>query len=66
MSALPPPRRIVASNLPLPAKLAEAEGAEPAVQIISEDVVSIPELGGQAMRSTVFTHESVPTTNAGL
>jgi len=66
MAALPPPRRIVTSNLPIPKFLATVEGAEPAVQVISETLTKIPELDGQAARSTVFTHQAIPTSNAGL
>ena len=66
MAALPHPRRIVISNLPLPLKLASIDGAEPGVQIASETIEPVPELDGQAARSTAFTHESVPTSNVGL
>jgi hypothetical protein len=66
MASLPHPRRIVISNLPLPSKLASTDGAEPGVQVVSENLTPIPELDGQAKRSTVFTHESIPTSNAGL
>jgi hypothetical protein len=66
MAALPDPRRIVLSNLPLPSALADKEGAEPAVQVVSAPVLAITELEGQAARHTVFTHPSVPTSNSGL
>jgi hypothetical protein len=66
MAALPPPRRIVTSNLPLPAALGSIEGAEPAVQVISETITPISEINGQAARSTVFTHNIIPTSNSGL
>ena len=66
MTALPAPRRIVTSNIPLPVKFATTTGAEPAVQVVSADLVQIPELQGAAARATVFTHETIPTSNAGL
>ncbi|KAE9379355.1 hypothetical protein N431DRAFT_434354 [Stipitochalara longipes BDJ] len=66
MAALPDPRRIVLSNLPLPAAFADKRRVEPAVQVASELVPAISELDGQAARHTVFTHLSVPTSNAGL
>jgi hypothetical protein len=66
MAALPDPRRIVLSNLPLPPAFADKEGAEPAVQVASAPVPAISELDEQAARHTVFTHPSVPTSNAGL
>lgn len=66
MSALPDPRRIVLSNLPLPSAFADKEGAEPAVQVSDATVPAISELDRQAARHTVFTHPSVPTSNAGL
>jgi hypothetical protein len=66
MAALPPARRIVTSNLPLPSILGTIKGAEPAVQVISETLTAIPELDGKAARSTVFTHQNIPTSNTGL
>jgi hypothetical protein len=65
MAALPDPRRIVLSNLPLPSALAEKEGAA-AVRVASAPLPVIPELDGQAARHTVFTHQSVLTSNTGL
>jgi len=66
MTALPDPRRIVLSNSPLPSALADTDGAEPAVQVAAAPVPPISELDGQAARHTVFTHPSIPTSNAGL
>lgn len=65
MSSLPAPRRIVTSNLPFPSKFASISGAEPAVEVISEEIAQVSELGGKASSATVFTHELVPTSNAG-
>lgn len=67
MASLPTPRRIVASNAPLPSALARStHSAEPAVQIVSKSLVLQSELDGRAARGTVFTHRNVPTSNSGL
>lgn len=66
MTTLPPPRRIVASNQPLPPHLAGVTNAEPAVQIVSDNLLRHAELDGHASRGTVFTHKSIPTCNSGL
>ncbi|KAH8649371.1 hypothetical protein BX600DRAFT_554870 [Xylariales sp. PMI_506] len=66
MDPLPAPYRIVTSNLTLPQNLDNVGNAEPAVQVLREEVPRVSELSGQAARRTVFTHETVPTSNFGL
>lgn len=65
-SELGKPRRIVTSNLPFPSDIRNLAKAEPAVQVITEDVVQYPELDGNAFRGTVYTHHSLPTSNDGM
>ncbi|RDW74850.1 hypothetical protein BP6252_05992 [Coleophoma cylindrospora] len=62
---LPPPRRIVTSNLSLPASVAGLKNPEPVVEVLVQDVAQLQELDGDAFRGTVFTHEAVPTNNDG-
>lgn len=64
-STLPPPRRIVTSNLPLPVDVSLMKNPEPEVHVIDEAVIQQAELDGNAYRGTVFTHETVPTNNDG-
>lgn len=65
MSSLPAPRRIVTSNLAVPEGLSKVENSEPAVEVVTEDVPLVSELDGQWFRRPVFTHDRVPTSNAG-
>ncbi|KUJ19680.1 uncharacterized protein LY89DRAFT_666544 [Mollisia scopiformis] len=64
-ASLPPPRRIVTSNLPIPVHLSAGKTPEPAVEVLVEDLAQIEELGGIICRGTVFTHENIPTSNDG-
>ncbi|CZR65444.1 uncharacterized protein PAC_15344 [Phialocephala subalpina] len=64
-SALPPPRRIATSNIPLPVSLAAEGTPEPAVEVQVNNVIQEEELPGIIYRGTVFTHESIPTSNDG-
>lgn len=63
---LPLPRRIVVSNRPLPASLAEKEGVEGSVEVTCADVSREILMDGAAGRLRVGTHEILPTSNAGL
>lgn len=65
MSNLPPPRRIVTSNLIIPGGLSKLENPEPAVQVVTEEIPLVSEAGGQWFGRPVFTHDRVPTSNAG-
>ncbi|KAJ0124455.1 hypothetical protein J7T55_005793 [Diaporthe amygdali] len=65
MSSLPAPRRIVTSNLPVPESLSKLDKSEPAVQVVTEEVPLVSEVGGQWFKRSVFTHDRVPTSNAG-
>lgn len=65
MSSLPAPRRIVTSNLAVPESLSKIPDSEPAVEIVTEDLPLVSELDGRWFRRPVFTHDRVPTSNAG-
>ncbi|KAI3395980.1 hypothetical protein diail_619 [Diaporthe ilicicola] len=65
MSSLAAPRRIVTTNLSVPEKVSNLDNPEPAVQVITEEVPIVSELGGKWFKRTVFTHDRVPTSNAG-
>ncbi|RDW56721.1 hypothetical protein BP6252_14014 [Coleophoma cylindrospora] len=58
-------RKLVVSNLPLPANLASSSTAEPAVEVLEEHINPVSILDGQGARSSIFTHRAVPTSNAG-
>lgn len=62
---LPAPRRIVASNLSLPAASASDGGAEPGVEVKVDALEAQPILGGSLVRYTVGTNTQVPTSNDG-
>ncbi|RKU40128.1 hypothetical protein DL546_000632 [Coniochaeta pulveracea] len=62
-SPLPPPRRIVASNLALQSSGADSFN-EPAVELLDETITRTPVFDGLE-RAAVFTHASVPTNNDG-
>ncbi|KAK7917968.1 hypothetical protein PG985_009842 [Apiospora marii] len=62
---LPAPRRIVASNLPLPAASAGDAGAEPGVEVKVDALEAQPILGGSLVRYIVGTNTQVPTSNDG-
>ncbi|KAK8022020.1 hypothetical protein PG993_012787 [Apiospora rasikravindrae] len=62
---LPAPRRIVASNLPIPADNAGDEGAEPGVEVQVDTLEAQPILGGTLVRYIVGTNKQVPTSNDG-
>ncbi|KAK7936630.1 uncharacterized protein PG986_015068 [Apiospora aurea] len=62
---LPAPRRIVASNLPLPAASAGDAGAEPGVEVKVDTLEAHPILGGSLVRYIVGTNAQVPTSNDG-
>ncbi|KAG6354655.1 hypothetical protein INS49_004673 [Diaporthe citri] len=65
MSSLPAPRRIVTSNLAVPEGLSKVEDSEPAVEVVTEDLPLVSELDGRWSGRPVFTHDRVPTSNAG-
>ncbi|KAG8163854.1 hypothetical protein KVR01_005772 [Diaporthe batatas] len=65
MSPLPAPRRIVTSNLAVPEGLNKVDNSEPAVEVVSEELPLVSELGGLWFGRPVFTHEKVPTSNTG-
>ncbi|KAI7782850.1 hypothetical protein LA080_012892 [Diaporthe eres] len=65
MSFLPAPRRIVTSNLTVPEGLSKVENSEPAVGVVTEDLPLVSELDGRWSGRPVFTHDRVPTSNAG-
>ncbi|KAK6822968.1 hypothetical protein PG995_014118 [Apiospora arundinis] len=65
---LPAPRRIVASNLPLPAAAAstgDAGDAEPGVEVKIDTLEAQPFPGGSLVRYIVGTNTQVPTSNDG-
>lgn len=66
-NVLPPPRRITASNLPLPSQHAEDAHAEPGVEVRLDtlDNSEIPGFNGTLRRARVATEEQVPTSNDG-
>lgn len=64
---LPPARRIVVSNLPIPASLVTTSAnVEPEVQISENEIPRVPLLDGMASQMRVFGHDKVPTSNDGL
>lgn len=65
MNSLPAPRRIVTSNLTVPEGLSKVDNSEPAVEVVTEDLPLVSELGGRWFGRPVFTHDRVPTSNAG-
>lgn len=65
MSSIPAPRRIVTSNLAVPEGLSKVENSEPAVEVVTEDLPIVSELDGRWSGRPVFTHDRVPTSNAG-
>lgn len=65
-NTLPAPRRIIASNLPLPGTKAAEPGAEPGVHVAVDVLEPEPILGGSLMRARVATAKRVPTSNDGL
>lgn len=62
---LPAVRRILASNLPLPITLLTVPEAEPAVEVTSEDLSSVPILDGNYAKISILNHKSVPASTAG-
>ncbi|KAF3761913.1 hypothetical protein M406DRAFT_358138 [Cryphonectria parasitica EP155] len=64
---LPAPRRITASNLPLPSQHANDEHAEPGVEVRvdSLDCPPIPGFDGVLRRARVATNKQVPASNDG-
>lgn len=65
MSSIPAPRRIVTSNLAVPEGLNKVDNSEPAVEVVDEEVPLVSEFGGLWFGRPVFTHEKLPTSNAG-
>ena len=64
-SPLPAPRRITASNLPLPGARAAEKGAEPGVHVAVDVLDPQPIMGGSILRSRVATNKQIPTSNDG-
>ncbi|KAI1499115.1 hypothetical protein F5X99DRAFT_431002 [Biscogniauxia marginata] len=62
---LPAPRRITASNLPLPSHHVNDEHAEPGVEVKVDSLECQPLLGGTLMRAVVATSKQIPTSNDG-
>ncbi len=62
---LPAPRRITASNLPVPSHLSGDPHAEPGVEIRDERLVVKPLLDGSYRRAVIATSPQVPTKNDG-
>ncbi|KAL2167578.1 hypothetical protein VTG60DRAFT_1089 [Thermothelomyces hinnuleus] len=62
---LPAPRRITASNLPLPSQYDGDEHAEPGVEIKIDNLKAESLLDGALLRSMVATSKQVPTSNDG-
>ncbi|KAK3294944.1 uncharacterized protein B0H64DRAFT_362655 [Chaetomium fimeti] len=62
---LTPPRRITASNLPLPSNLRGDEHAEPGVEVKVDSLKADSLLDGTLMRSVVATSKQIPTSNDG-
>ena len=59
------PRRITASNLPLPSKYHGDEHAEPGVEVKVDSLKADSLLDGTIMRSVVATSKRIPTSNDG-
>ncbi len=62
---LPAPRRITASNLPLPSHHHGDEHAEPGVEIKIDSLPVDSLLDGTLMRAVVATSKRIPTSNDG-
>ncbi|KAK3311718.1 uncharacterized protein B0T15DRAFT_565211 [Chaetomium strumarium] len=62
---LVPPRRVTASNLPLPSNVREDEHAEPGVEVKVDTLKTAPLLDGTLMRTVVATNKQIPTSNDG-
>lgn len=62
---LPPPRRITASNLPLPSHRGNDENAEPGVEVKIDTLQTNSLLGGTLVRAVVATSKQIPTSNDG-
>lgn len=62
---LPAPRRITASNLPLPSHLFSVPYAELGVKVRDEKLVVQPLLDGSFRRAVIATNPQVPTKNDG-
>ncbi|OAA60196.1 cupin 2 [Akanthomyces lecanii RCEF 1005] len=62
---LPAPRRITASNLPLPSHLVSDPYVEPGVEVRDEKLVAQPLLDGSFRRAVIATSSQVPTKNDG-
>lgn len=65
MSSIPAPRRIVTYNLAIPEGLSNVDNSEPAVEVVTEEIALVSELEGRWGGRPVFTHERIPTSNAG-
>lgn len=63
---MPLPRRIVVSNLPVPASLVGKDDIEGAVQVTCGEVSREVLMDGAAGRLRVGTHDALPTSNDGL
>ncbi len=62
---LPAPRRITASNLPLPSSQDSNHTAEPGVEVKVDSLPVDPLLNGTLMRAVVATSKQIPTSNDG-
>lgn len=62
-SSLPPPRRIVASNLPI--DNAASKFTEPAIEVLDETLAPVPIFGAGLQRTAVATIPTVPASNDG-
>lgn len=62
---LPAPRRITASNLPLPSHHHGDEHAEPGVEVKVDNLQVDSLLDGTLMRAVVATSKQIPTSNDG-
>lgn len=60
---LPAPRRITASNLPVPSHLSSDPHAEPGVEVRDERLVVKPLLDGSYRHAVIATSPQVPTKN---
>lgn len=59
------PRRITASNLPLPSQRSQDDTAEPGVEVKIDTLEVQSLLGGNYRRAVVSTNSRIPTTNDG-
>lgn len=62
---LPAPRRITASNLPLPSEHANDEHAEPGVEVKVDTLEVQPLFDGSLRRAIVGTSKQFPPSNDG-